>query len=374
MAERKRPPRERRAQDAKRQSVRLNTTSLRKKGQLPPQIGVPGPAESYVAIDRALAYDALGWPVVPQRAGEKKPAVRWKEYQTQAPSQDDLHDWFVNRWPNAGMAVILGPVSDLLVVDVDGLAAHDELVSRLGQIPVAPRVMSGSGDPHRFHLYFKHPDLLTKAKYTPWLQTLEFRGQGGIVILPPSMHKSGNRYRWAEGRSPWEIEVPEVPEEILESLRSGRRKLAVASQAAPIELTEKQLRLWQRIVGLSHATDAFLHGDCKDGPDWNGRLYCAACDLAGLRVTIDQATPLLIHGAAPWDERNLAIAVRTIESAFAEPRMSASAYATTQVVPAGCPPSAMPAFAKAFRKSVTKLIPKKRAIPHAAMSETFSKR
>ena len=328
MAKKKRPPRDRRAQEAERHAVRLNTTTSGTKRQLPPWIGVAETAESYVAIDAASQYDALGWSVVPQLPGEKKPAVLWKGFQARRPSGDELHDWFVAKWPHAGMAVILGPVSDLLVVDVDGRAAHSELVRRLGQVPDAPRVQSGSGDLFRFHLYFRHPtNLQTTAKSTPWLQTLEFRGQGGIVILPPSQHKSGNRYRWAPGQSPWEMALPEVPEEILKSLHSARRKVAVASQAAPIELTEKQLQLLQHIVGISAATEDFLLGVYKDGPDWNRRLYCAACDLASVGVTMDRATPLLIHGAAPWDEPNLAIAVRTIESAFSAPRESARDWA-----------------------------------------------
>ena len=39
----------------------------------------------------------------------------------------------------------------------------------------------------------------------------EFRGKGGIIIAPPSLHKSGHRYAWAKDRSPDDLALPEVP-------------------------------------------------------------------------------------------------------------------------------------------------------------------
>ena len=74
------------------------------------------------------------------------------------------------------------------------------------------------------------------------------------------------------------------------------------------------------IENASHSTRAFLAGTYADGPDWNGRLFRAACDLAGRGMPQEDAEPLLLAGAQPWDETNAETARRTIESAFGEPR------------------------------------------------------
>src|SRR5262249_41497250 len=137
------------------------------------------------ALAAALAYRKLGFSVVPQRPGAKHPAVKWKPFQTRRPTEVEIRYWF-KLWPDAGLAVVLGAVSSLFAIDVDGEEAHDVLVARLGGEPLAPKVMSGSGDPRRYHLYFRCPELPTKAKQTPWHPKLEFRGERGIVILPPS--------------------------------------------------------------------------------------------------------------------------------------------------------------------------------------------
>src|SRR5688572_12316145 len=97
----------------------------------------------------ALDYRARGLSVVPQAPGEKKPYVKWKPFQVEPPTVDDLEDWFGRCFPDAGIALVLGPVSGLLVVDVDGPDAHRALVARLGAVPVAPTVLSGSLEPHR---------------------------------------------------------------------------------------------------------------------------------------------------------------------------------------------------------------------------------
>ena len=94
------------------------------------------------SILRAVAmYLLLGFSVVPQRPGAKSPCVRWKKYQIERATVEECFEWWFRDWPDAGIAIILGPVSDLFVIDVDGKAAHDELIRRLGSVPIAPMVM-----------------------------------------------------------------------------------------------------------------------------------------------------------------------------------------------------------------------------------------
>lgn len=207
-----------------------------------------------------------------------------------------------------GMGVVLGPVSGLFVIDVDGPEAHAVLIDRLGSEPRAPKSLSGSRQPHRYHLFFRCPDLPTKAKATPWHPKLEFRGKGGVIILPPSLHKSGHRYEWAKDRSPDDLDLPDLPAPVVEALRSR--------SARP----QFDFQLPATGVEVSESTARFLAGEYANGPDWNKRLFQAACDLAGRGLTLDTAEPLLLAGAKPWDDMEKEAALRTIHSAYGQPR------------------------------------------------------
>ena len=203
-----------------------------------------------------------------------------------------------------------GPVSGLLVVDVDGPEAHEALVAQLGSEPLAPKVLSGSRKPHRYHLFFRCPNMPTKAKATPWHPGLEFRGKGGIVIAAPSLHKSGQRYTWAEGQSLDDLPLPDLPEKILVALRPP--PIPSAPPAPPAG--------GLNVDNASPSTRDFLAGRYANGPEWNARLFRAACDLYGRGWLRADAEPLLSAGARPWDETNVQIARDSIQSAFSQPR------------------------------------------------------
>lgn len=264
-------------------------------------------------LDEALRRLGQGWSVVPQKPGAKKPCVRWKPFKDRRPTQKELTGWF-ERWPDAGLALVLGPVSGVIVIDVDGPEAHVALMERLGgQEPIAPKVLSGSGKPYRYHLFFRCPDLPTKSKQTPWHEHLEFRGYGGIVIVPPSLHPSGNSYRWAARRSPDDLDLPELPSQVIEALK-------------PVPLVKPQrvasLRRKISVAGIdaSPRTLEFLTGKHAEGPHWNDKLFLAACDLCGRGMPMKEAEPLLLAGAAPWNQGEKERACATIESAYSRPR------------------------------------------------------
>lgn len=261
-------------------------------------------------LERVLDYHRRGWSIVPILPGAKRPLVRWKPYQDRTATPEELRGWF-GQWPSAGPAVVLGPVSDLFVIDVDGREAHEALLQRLGSEPRAPKVLSGSREPFRYHLFFRCPPTETKAKQTPWHPHLEFRGRGGIVVLPPAIHKSGNPYAWLEGQSLEDVPLPVLPEPIVQALQPPRRR----PSARPVPPM-----CFAPAISASPSTQAFLTGACADGPGWNSRLFAAAADLAGRQVPMDQAEPLLLAGAAPWTEAEAEAARRTIQSAYSQPR------------------------------------------------------
>jgi hypothetical protein len=306
---------------AKETAVRKWLDAQSKRTEASPRIQMGGNRGSALhggpLLPTALAYLSLGWSVIPQIPATKKPYVPWTEFQSRCPTSEEWRDW-ARRWPEAGLILILGPVSGVMVVDVDGEEPHRVLLDRLGSEPFAPRVRSGDGDPHRFHLYFRHPDCQTRPKITPWHPHLEFRGHRGIIVLPPSRHRSGNCYRWDEGRSPDDIALPPLPEEILSAIKADQesharppRGSSTSTGAVPVRLAD---------VEVSPRTKAFLTGEFANDSGWNERLFAAACDLHGRGVLLEVAMPALRQAAGPWNESEGRRAEDTIRSAYSRPR------------------------------------------------------
>lgn len=65
---------------------------------------------------------------------------------------------------------------------------------------------------------------------------VDIRGQGGFAVLPPSMHSSGKAYAWRSGFAPWETEIADAPEWLLEAIvdliaRHGGKEATLPLQA-----------------------------------------------------------------------------------------------------------------------------------------------
>jgi hypothetical protein len=277
------------------QTERVDPVSMEAKPENDPAI-----------LDVATDYLQRGFSIAPQRPGEKHPCVRWKPYQERRPTHDEVQAWF-HQWPDAGVAVVLGAVSNLFAIDVDGQDAHDALIAKLGCEPIVPKVLSGSGKPYRYHLFFRYPaGLVTQAKWTPWHRHLEFRGHKGLIILPPSVHQSGNRYQWAPGQSLDDLALPEVPALILAELQARAVK-AASKQYQPeagvskIILDTRQKLAREYIAQMPAAVE---------GNGGDQETFSVACQLVlGFHLTVDQALPLLKEYnqrcRPPWNEDQL---------------------------------------------------------------------
>jgi len=151
-------------------------------------------------LREALACLARGWSVIPLRPREKRPLIAWLEYQQRRAQTDEIEGWF-QRWPQANLGVVTGWVSRLVVLDIDphhgGDASLAKLVEEHGALPKTLEAVTGGGG---VHLYFDHPGGLVsnRAGVAPGI---DVRGDGGYIVAPPSVHPSGRRYRWVEGRS-----------------------------------------------------------------------------------------------------------------------------------------------------------------------------
>jgi len=158
----------------------------------------------------ALGYLAHGWSVVPIEPRGKRPLVRWEEFQRRAPSEAELAAWFA-RWTDANVGIVTGRVSGLVVVDVDPRHGGEEALAALerehGPLPRSVEAETGGGGRH---LYLAHPGGVVRNR-VGLAPGIDVRGDGGVVVAPPSVHPSGRRYRWRKGHAPDETSLAELP-------------------------------------------------------------------------------------------------------------------------------------------------------------------
>ena len=167
-----------------------------------------------------LYYRSIGWCILPVETGTKHPNLKgWKQYQQKIPTIDEISKWF-SEARHTGMVAVTGSVSGVLVLDVDNGADLTGL-----ELPLTIVAKSGSGGTH---YYFKlPPGKIFKNSAGEIGDKIDVRAEGGLIVLPPSIHKTGNKYKWAEGCSPEEIgveNIAEIPKWLLDRLESIKKR------------------------------------------------------------------------------------------------------------------------------------------------------
>ena len=160
---------------------------------------------------RFSAAAAAGLRVFPGKRRSKKPALPWKKYQHEAPTEDEVAGWDVSDF---NVCIVTGAPSDIIVLDVDSPEAQD-LVDKLN-LPTTPTVKTARGR----HLYFKRPGYPVRNGVKIGGVKLDVRGDGGYVIGPGSIHPSGVAYDWLV--SPDETAFAPFPDQ-LAALISGQK-------------------------------------------------------------------------------------------------------------------------------------------------------
>src|SRR5665213_3451664 len=77
-------------------------------------------------LEYALSYLARGWNIIPVGEDKRPLVASWTEFQTKRPSMAQVMGWW-REHPQAGIAVICGQVSGLIVVDIDSGKGEPDL-------------------------------------------------------------------------------------------------------------------------------------------------------------------------------------------------------------------------------------------------------
>ena len=161
-------------------------------------------------FSQAQEYLTSGLSLFPIRSdGTKQPAVKWKPFQTQLPTERDLFYWYEMRQSEKlGIAIVCGAISqNLEVVDFDNAKIFEEwklAIMKLNPDLLEKLVIVRTPRPG-IHVFYRCCTIGRNEKLA-WVKAddgkstiaIETRGEGGYVLAagsPRECHPTGKRYR-----------------------------------------------------------------------------------------------------------------------------------------------------------------------------------
>jgi putative DNA primase/helicase len=174
-------------------------------------------------LDAALAYASAGWPVFPCDWRQDAPDLEGRKKRAKAPlvpgpdkdeqgekipetgglwrattDEKQIRAWW-KKYPRALIGVPTGARIGLFVVDLDPRHGetvsdvHARLEAAVGPLPKGPVSITQSGG---WHLWFRLPGGEMPHNSAKRIAGVDWRGQGGYVIVPPSIMSDGRGYHW----------------------------------------------------------------------------------------------------------------------------------------------------------------------------------
>lgn len=150
-------------------------------------------------IDVVSEYVDLGWSVLPVKPEDKRPYMtNWLQYTRAKASKQTVLNWF-NGLTNAGVGVVTGRVSNMVVLDIESDCPYP-IEDLLRRYPTQMYSKTGSGG---YHLFYQYPTHVVRvANRVGIFERADLRADGGFIVLPPTIHPSGNRYEWLKRGAP----------------------------------------------------------------------------------------------------------------------------------------------------------------------------
>ena len=165
--------------------------------------------------NEALLYAGRGFPVFPLGPHSKLPLIPTERgghgLHDATTDEKRIEQWWTAT-PQANIGLRTGIAFD--VIDLDGGAGADALEqARAGRAQLTgPVVKTGKG----YHYWVQTTGLGNRAGVLPGV---DFRGLGGYVVAPPSLHPNGHRYSWI---NPCFDDLAPAPEWLLKLLKPHR--------------------------------------------------------------------------------------------------------------------------------------------------------
>lgn len=213
------------------------------------------------------------------KAGKHPVKGSWTDPSNMIRTEEGVAQFWATRPWNIGLPT--GQINRLLVIDIDprngGFNSLDdfEAIRPGGPLPRTLTAHTGGGGRH---LFYSLPAgvVIKKGPMHKDFPGIDIQADGAQVVLPPSLHRSGIRYMWADGRNGGE-ELAVLPDDMIDFLT--KRSAGSGSGAG---------------LGTGVDLDAVMRDGIPDGQR-NNVLYKVACKIARQwGVDDDSKLPIIV--------------------------------------------------------------------------------
>jgi len=164
-------------------------------------------------LEAALKYATRGWPVFPlwwpenggcacgkpdcSKPGKHPLGKLVPKGKNNATTDPKIISGWWKQYPQANVAIVTGPESGLLAVDVDprngGEESWKKITAEVGTLPMTSTSRTGGGG---WHHVLQHKGNNIKSTALTGYPGIDIKAKGGSIVAPPSLHISGQRYSW----------------------------------------------------------------------------------------------------------------------------------------------------------------------------------
>ncbi len=246
-------------------------------------------------LQRALEAAEKGYVPIPMLPGSKVPAVKWKRWQSEMPTEELLREWFADARRNIAIVT-----TGLVIFDCDDPTKAELVLRECGQTPHVLKT------PRGIHLGYRRRrgvELMNEVDIKG--MEIDIRTDGGLEMLPESVTPMG-RYEWlGQGlRRKEELPVARIGWTRERSRRKARHLVEPLLDGTALEADRASL------VRRARAYLATVEGAIS-GQRGHDRTFRVACILAHkFGLGFEEAWPIFLEWnqtcEPPWSERDLA--------------------------------------------------------------------
>lgn len=217
--------------------------------------------QNSTALHSAIQLAELGYKVFPVPPGTKggysdlafeKTGRKWG-----ASSDPNVVREMFEKHPEANIGIPTGAINGIFVFDVDTPEGHDRdgfaslkaLEAEHGELPPTRMAKSPSGS---VHYYFRYPGFTVRNSESKIGGGIDIRGDGGMVLVPPSVKPDGGVYQWMNA-----LPYADAPQWLLEWV--GLRK---SKTSQPSDVTPRAAPVGHRPPAGTRAAEVMV-GACK---------------------------------------------------------------------------------------------------------------
>ena len=210
------------------------------------------PGEKYPA-----RYDGTGWHAM----------GGWDQYGERLAVDAEIDAW--ETWPHCGVGVVLGPLSGLVVLDVD--TDDPQIIAAIEAVtPPSWCRKRGSKGYAAFYQYSGETNGRFNAEVNGQTsRVVDLLSAGTQTVIPPSIHPNGDLYDWLTPFQLQEIQLDELPtlppgyhDMLTAALKPWRGTARQSTHTGPIEVIEEttlgdfdHAEIWRALNSIPYTDD-----------------------------------------------------------------------------------------------------------------------